>query len=65
MLWTQTTGSVGSGRRIHLCVIITRQWICLKIDDILIVVFKNKRKELQVGEAVWTRAWRRRGVNES
>lgn len=31
----------------------------VKIDDILIILFKNKRKELQVEEAVWTRAWRR------
>lgn len=29
----------------------------LKIDIILIILFKNKGKELQVEELVWTRAW--------
>lgn len=33
------------------------RWMFLKIDIILIILFKNKGKELQVEELVWTRAW--------
>lgn len=56
MLWTQTTGSVENSSACNNKAV---DVLKVEMDEILIILFKNKRKEWQVEEAAWTRAWRR------